>query len=116
MLLSRPGYLLFTPPCVSDGAAGVHLPAADGDRVWQLPGAHHAALAQDPEVKDEFLHYAPGPGRPQRGAALRVHGHRVEGDHDLGGRAAGLQAHQVPTGGRHLCIDLCPGGAQHRQI
>ena len=107
---------IFTLLSFVDGAARVHLPPADGDRVGQLPGSHHPALAQDPQVKDELLHHAPGPGRPQRGAALRVHRHRVEGDHDLGGGAAGLQAHQVSPGGCHLRLDLRPGGAQHRQI
>ena len=101
---------------ITDGAAGVPVPAADRDRVWQHPGPHHPALPPHPPLQDELLHHAPRPGRPQRGAALRLHGHRVEGDDDLGGRTAGLQADQVPPGGRHLRLHLRPGGPQYRQI
>ena len=101
---------------VSDGAVGVSVHAADGDRVGEHVGPHHAAVTEDAEVEDELLHHAPGPGGPERGPVVRVHRHRVEGDDDLGGGPPRLQDDTLPPGRGHVRLHLRPGGPQHRQI
>ena len=99
-----------------DGAVGVSVHVADGDRVGEHLGTHCAIVAENAEVEDELLHHAPGVGGPQRGPFVRVDGHRVEGDDDLGGGAVGLQDDPVPPGRGHLRLHLRPRGPQHRQI
>ena len=99
-----------------DGAVGVSVHVADGDRVGEHLGHDRAVVTENAEVEDELLHHAPGVGGPECGPVVRVDGHCVEGDDDLGGGTVGLQDDPVPPGRGHLRLHLRPRGPQHRQI